>query len=224
MVGFDIESTGTDIETARIVTASMVHVGGGEETVERNWLINPGVPIPAEATEIHGITNEQAALGSDPREAIEEIISLLAEEASRCHAIVIYNARYDISLLDREARRYGIVPLSERVQAFIVDPLILDKELIRYRRGKGCRKLVRVCEAWNVPFGEEEAHSSSADALAATRLAWRLGKRNADKLEIALDDLYDQQRGWAEEQALDLQDYFDREGRDENVSIAWPLV
>jgi len=61
LVGFDLETTGTDPRQARIVTAAVTEVKGGEPVRHRAWLANPGVPIPAETTAIHGVSTEQAA-------------------------------------------------------------------------------------------------------------------------------------------------------------------
>ena len=69
LAGFDTETTGTDPETARIVTAAViVH---GPEPVDARWLVNPGIDIPAEATAVHGISTETAqAQGLDPADAL----------------------------------------------------------------------------------------------------------------------------------------------------------
>ena len=58
---FDLETTGVDISKDRIVEMATIklHPNGTKE--ERLWLINPEQPIPAEATAIHGITNEMVA-------------------------------------------------------------------------------------------------------------------------------------------------------------------
>ena len=60
LLAFDTETTGTDPETARIVSAACLWRGGASEAADEEWLVNPGVPIPAEATAIHGITDEMA--------------------------------------------------------------------------------------------------------------------------------------------------------------------
>jgi DNA polymerase III subunit epsilon len=81
MCAFDTETTGPDPESARIVTACVVHVdGSGEMPPEAQaWLIDPGTDIPAEASAIHGITTEHArANGQAPHVALDEIATAVS--------------------------------------------------------------------------------------------------------------------------------------------------
>lgn len=72
MMAFDLETTGTSPATDRIVTAAVLHIHPAEGRVERHeWLLNPGVAIPEEATAVHGVTTEQAlAHGCAPAGAL----------------------------------------------------------------------------------------------------------------------------------------------------------
>ncbi len=69
LVGFDLETTGTEPLEARIVTAAVVGVDGrdGEPVRQRTWLADPGIRIPAQASAIHGISSERAAAEGRPR-------------------------------------------------------------------------------------------------------------------------------------------------------------
>jgi DNA polymerase-3 subunit epsilon len=102
----------------------------------------------------------------------------------------------------------------------VVDPHVLDKQFDRFRRGK--RTLGAVCEHYRVPF--DEAHAAGADALAAARLAYRLGSSVTELRDIDLRVLHREQISWAAEQAASLQDYFRQQGRNERVEGAWPIV
>lgn len=223
LAAFDIESTGVDPQNDRIVTATVSVVGGGEPAASTSWLADPGVEIPAGAASVHGITTEIArAEGRPASEVVAEIIDSLAAEAAKGTPVVAFNARYDLTMLDREARRHGIVPLTERgFPVYVVDPLIIDKELWKFRKGK--RTLTAVCEVYNVELSEEAAHAADADAIAAARVAWRLGERY-DELTLPLPDLHAVQVEWAAEQAASLEDYFRRQGKDEVVEREWPIV
>jgi DNA polymerase-3 subunit epsilon len=223
LAAFDIESTGIDPQNDRIVTAAVSVVGGGEPPVSSTWLADPGVEIPEGAARVHGVTTEQArAEGRPAAEVIAEILEVLAAEVERGVPIVAFNARYDLTMLDREARRHGLVPLSERGhELYVVDPLIIDKALDTYRKGK--RTLTAVCQLYNVELSEDDAHAADADAIAAARVAWRLGER-FDELKIDLPTLHNNQVGWAAEQAASLEDYFRRQGKDEVVERDWPIV
>ena len=58
LVFFDLETTGVDTAKDRIVEISMVKVMPNGDEIVRTRLINPQMPIPADATAIHGITDE----------------------------------------------------------------------------------------------------------------------------------------------------------------------
>jgi DNA polymerase-3 subunit epsilon len=177
MVGFDLETTSPDPEEARIVTAAIVEVGGGEPTVKRTWLVDPGVEIPEQAAAIHGVTTERArAEGADAKRALREIEAVLTEGIAEGYPLVVFNARYDLTVLDREIRRQIAVPsvhVWDHLGLRVIDPLVLDKWLDRYRRGS--RKLGDMCAYYGI--GLTDAHDATADALAAARLAWWIGKR-----------------------------------------------
>jgi DNA polymerase-3 subunit epsilon len=60
---FDLETTGIDVDSCRIVTAHVGVIGPRGEVVEqRQWLVDPGIEIPTAATLIHGVTTERARL------------------------------------------------------------------------------------------------------------------------------------------------------------------
>ncbi|MFI9719941.1 exonuclease domain-containing protein [Streptomyces sp. NPDC052396] len=225
LTGFDLETTGTDIETDRIVSAALVGLApDGEPAFRRVWLIDPGVPIPAEATGIHGISTEHArAHGALAATAIAEITQALADSLAAGVPLVVMNARYDLSLLDRECRRHGVTPLSERLGAEpapVLDPLVLDKHADRYRKGR--RTLQALCAHYGVPL--EEAHEAAADAVAAARAARRLGQRHRALGAATPAELHTLQIRAAAEQAESLQRYLRRTDPTARIASAWPLV
>ena len=76
----------------------------------RSWLIDPGVEIPAEATAVHGITTEHArAHGTPAPDAIAQIRQALVDELYAGHPLVIFNAPFDTTMVDRECRRSYIM-------------------------------------------------------------------------------------------------------------------
>lgn len=222
---FDIETTGTDKELDRIVTAAISLVGAGLPGEHRAWLVDPGIEIPAGAAAIHGITTEKARdEGSDPGETVEEITSLLAEHVLAGAPVVAFNARFDLTILDREAGRHGVASLLDRVGGpqgmLVIDPFVLDRQFDRFRKGK--RTLQAVCRHYRVPF--DEAHVANADAIAAARLAYKLGVIVPELRELDLGDLYQKQISWAAKQAALLEEYFRGQGNNERVEGAWPIV
>lgn len=225
LAAYDIETTGTDTENDRIVTAAVSMVGGGEESESRTWLVDPGIEIPAEATAVHGITTEKArSEGQDAASAVAEITSVLASVVAEDIPIVAFNARFDLTILDREARRHAVTPLIELVGGteglLVIDPYVLEKKINKFR--KGGRTLGILCEDYGIPL--TDAHAADADAMAAARLAYRLGKINADLGAYDLPMLHEDQIAWADEQGRSLQEHFDRQGRSETVQRVWPVV
>lgn len=78
LAGFDLETTGTEPLEARIVTAAVVEVRGGEVIRQRTWLADPGIRIPAQASAVHGISSERAASEGRPaRDVVAEIAQVL---------------------------------------------------------------------------------------------------------------------------------------------------
>ncbi|WP_084144234.1 exonuclease domain-containing protein [Amycolatopsis taiwanensis] len=219
-VAFDLETTSVDVETARIVTAAVVTVdpSTGAKDV-REWLADPGIDIPAEATAVHGITTEHARQHGEPAaDVVWAIAGALTRAWLKTHPVVVYNASYDLSLLDREMRRHG---LGELDTAAVIDPLVIDKHYDRFRRGS--RKLVDTARHYRIELSEQDAHGAAADALAAARVAWRLARVYPELAGMRLPELHAHQIAWHAEQAASLQEYFRAKGSDEIVPLEWPL-
>ncbi|TQL48052.1 DNA polymerase-3 subunit epsilon [Homoserinimonas aerilata] len=216
---FDLETTGIDVETSRIVSA---HVGvidaAGNSVEETSWLADPGVEIPSQASAVHGITTERArAEGRSAAEVVAEIVAALADLVGRGIPITVFNAPYDLTLLAREAVRHGVTPLVS--PGPVIDPLVIDKAVDRYRRGK------RTLEAAALHYGVSltDAHDAGADAVAAGRVAQAIGQRYQAQLPADAAELHTAQVAWAAEQAASFQEYM-RRTKDPSftASGAWP--
>ncbi|QEO15969.1 3'-5' exonuclease [Agromyces intestinalis] len=217
---FDLETTGIDVDVCRIVTAHVGVIGpDGDVLEQRRWLVDPGVEIPTAATLIHGISTERArAEGAAAVVAVAEIIAALADVAARGLPIVAYNAAYDLTVLAREAERYGHAPLAGPPP--IVDPLVIDKAVDRYRRGK------RTLTAAAAHYGVElvDAHDAGADAVAAGRVAQAIARAYPEVAATPLEDLHTLQVGWCRDQAASYQAWRRANGEPEFVAVGdWPL-
>lgn len=222
LAGFDTESTGVDVEQDRIVTACIVEVGGKTPPIAANWLINPGVDIPEAATAVHGITTEKAKTeGQDAAEGVAELVAGLTQVVLAGTPLVIMNAPFDLTLLDREARRYGITPLTDAVgkDLRVVDPRVMDKRVDPYRKGK--RTLTDLCAHYQVRL--DGAHAADADAIAACRVAWRIAQRFGEIGNAFLDELHDQQEDWAAAQAASFQKHLRKSDPTAVIDGSWPL-
>lgn len=218
---FDLETTGIDVETSRIVTA---HVGvidvDGEIVEATEWLVHPGVEIPPQASAVHGITTQHAhTFGRLPVEAIPEILAALQAIFDRGFPVAAYNAPYDLTLLNREAVRHGFSPLKNPTP--VIDPLVIDRAVDRYRKGK------RTLEAAAATYGVllSDAHNAGADAVAAGRIAQALAKAYPTELSIDVFELHNLQIGWCEEQAASFQEYMRSRHNPAFIAVgAWPEV
>jgi DNA polymerase III subunit epsilon len=225
LAAFDTETTGVDVETDRIVSASVVvqDAPGTRPRVTR-WLVNPGVPVPEAATAIHGLTEEHLQRnGRWPAPVMHEIAAELAEHAARGRPVVVMNAPFDLTLLDRELRRHRASSLDRWFEAtplLVLDPRVLDKHLDRYRKGR--RTLTDLCAHYGVTL--DGAHDAAADALASLEVVRAVGHRFAARLErLSPSELHTLQAVWHAAQARGLQAWFARSGSDEAVDPAWPL-
>lgn len=221
-LGFDVETTGLDKFTERIVTAALV----GPDS-EKTWLINPEYRIDPGASAVHGITDEKVqAEGAKASEALEEIISLIADHVSQGFLLVGYNIIYDLTILEHEARRHGLVPLSQRVELnTVADPYIIDKALNKYRKGK--RTLDRLAEVFNL---ELDAHDASSDARVAVLVLRKLVEQSIDEnksIDVDPKLLHSWCVKWSRQQAMSFADYLRTRpvSRVENPTVpsGWPI-
>ncbi|GAA2260940.1 3'-5' exonuclease [Streptomyces amakusaensis] len=225
LTAFDAETTGTDVEEDRIISASIVvqDTAGGRPRVTR-WLVHPGVPVPPEATAAHGLTEERLRChGRWPAPVMEEVGRALAEQCAAARPLVVLNAPFALTVLDRELRRHRAASLArylENVSLCVLDPWVLDRHLDRYR--KGSRTLADLCEQYEVEQAGER--DGAADALAALEVTRAVGRRFAARMErLSAAELHTLQAVWHAAQARGLQTWFARGGTAEPVDPAWPL-
>jgi DNA polymerase-3 subunit epsilon/CBS domain-containing protein len=105
MVALDTETTGLDVAADRVVQIGAVRMRGGVviagATLKLN--VNPGVPIPAAATRVHGLGDADVAGAPGPAEALARLAEFVAG------AVVIgHNVHFDLAILRHEAARHGV--------------------------------------------------------------------------------------------------------------------
>lgn len=149
---FDLETTGTNIATDRIVEIAIlkVHPNGNKES--RTWLVNPGVPIPAEAAAIHGITDEKVSGEPSFKELSREIHQMI----QGCDLAGFNSNRFDIPLLAEELLRAG-------VDFDMKNAVAVDVQTIFHKMEKRT-----LAAAYQFYCGKDltDAHSASADTQA----------------------------------------------------------
>ena len=117
LVVFDLESTGTRVRKDRIVEMAWCKIKPSGETKVGGIRLNPGIPIPPEATAVHGITDQDVA--NEP--TFKQIAPKLVDFLDKCDLAGFGVARFDIPLLEAEFLR-AEVDFSSKDRA-IVDAL-----------------------------------------------------------------------------------------------------
>lgn len=152
LVFFDLETTGVNIGTDRIVEISIlkVHPNGNQESY--TWLVNPEIEIPAEATAVHGITNEKVV--TEP--TFKELAVGVNDIISDCDLAGFNSNRFDIPLLAEELMRAGIDFDMNNRKA-------IDVQVIYHKKEKR-----NLSAGYKFYCGKdlEDAHSAEADTKA----------------------------------------------------------
>lgn len=121
LVFFDLETTGVDPFNDRIVQIAAVKYMPDNSQTEKNWLINPGIPIPKVVSDIHGITDD--TIRDKPR--LGDLTAELSETFMNAD-LGGYNVRnFDIPLLQTEFNRIGLSLDTEKIK--IVDSMQIFK-------------------------------------------------------------------------------------------------
>lgn len=163
---FDIEATGRDIARARIIEVAAVRVRDGSIVAEFQQLVNPGMPIPPESTEVHHITDDMVA-GAPP---LGEVWPTLRDFLGNDPVVAHNGLGYDFPLLRRRVTEAG-----GTVEFKPYDTLPLAREL-----HAGSRSLPELARAFGLDTGA--THRALDDARTLARVFPRL---NALKLARA---------------------------------------
>ncbi len=119
----DLETTGLDIRSDRIVELAIIRISPQGDVLERVRRFNPGIPIPAEATAVHGIADEDVADKPPFAARARSLVELL----EGCDLAGFNLRRYDVPLLIAEFRRTG-VPFSMEGRRLIDAQVIFHRE------------------------------------------------------------------------------------------------
>ncbi|MFE9127015.1 exonuclease domain-containing protein [Streptomyces sp. NPDC007148] len=223
---WDTETTGTNPVEDRIVSAAFIVRGGDHQEHAFSWLINPGVPIPPEATELHRITDAMVqAKGQDPKTALDQIATNLARAIKWGFPLIAFNHSFDWSILHYELLRHGLPTVEDRVSGLplpLIDPYVIDRHYVDRVRGKGQRKLKPTAERYRVQL--TDWHAAKADALAALLIAEEQFARFGPLNAFTPPELFTAQQKWRAEQQAGLQEYLRKTDPDVVCDLEWPLI
>ena len=104
IVFFDLETTGVNIASDRIVEISILKVFPNGNKESKTWLVNPEIEIPQGAIDVHGITNEKVVTEPTFKELAPEVSKMI----EGCDLAGFNSNRFDIPLLAEELMRAGI--------------------------------------------------------------------------------------------------------------------
>jgi DNA polymerase-3 subunit epsilon len=123
LVFFDLETTGLKVGEDRIVEMALIRVSPQGDVMERVRRFNPGIPIPAEATAVHGITDDDVADEAPFAHRARALASLL----EGCDLSGFNIRRFDLPMLEAEFARAG-VPFEVRGRRLIDMQTIFHRE------------------------------------------------------------------------------------------------
>ena len=171
LIFFDLETTGINIASDRIVEISWLKIQpDGRESIQTE-LVNPTIPIDPQATAIHGISDEDVK----DKPTFSEMARSLANDFEGCDFAGYNSNKFDIPLLAEEFLRAG-VDFDLRKRKFIDVQVIFHKMEQRTLAAAYqfyCQKVL------------EDAHSAEAD----TRATYEVLKAQLDRYEHLQNDV-----------------------------------
>ena len=171
LIFFDLETTGINIVNDRIVEISYLKIypDGKEESKTRK--INPEMPIPADATAIHGITDEDVK----DCPTFKSIAKSLATQIEGCDLAGYNSNRFDIPLLAEEFLRAG-VDLDLMKRKFI------DVQTIFHKKEQ---RTLSAAYKFYCDMNLDDAHSAAAD----TKATYEVLKSQLDRYSDLQNDV-----------------------------------
>lgn len=215
LAALDFETTGVDPHHDRVLSYAML----GEPGFEVTGLVNPGVPIPSASAEVHGITDDMLADAPSSAEGLAVVVDWVQSLVERQIGLVVFNAAYDLTMLQAEAARLGLTQ-PDWSRLLVVDPFVVDWGIERGALGQ--RRLVDVAAYYGIPI--PNAHDAMCDARAARDVAVELGARHPHVGSITLAELMTHQRTWFADRVRGWNVYAVQGGRPLDDPAGWPLA
>jgi len=205
-IAFDTETTGVEVDSARVVTAAAVVFEGSVPLYTRSWLIKVDVDIPEVTTAVHGITNEMSqADGQEQSAALMEIRDFLVESGM---PIVCFNSGFDIPLFNANLARLGLdlLPTDQVLCSYVI-----DKQCNKYVKGKAQRRLKPTADRYGIELTEEDWHGAEADARVAGQIFIAELAAYPELGEFSVHDLSATVNLWRDQQDREFQEWLARQ-------------
>ena len=171
LIFFDLETTGTNVVSDRIVEISMIKVNPNGSEEQKTYRINPEMPIPKEASAVHGIYDDDVK----DKPTFKQLAKQIANFFEGCDVAGYNSNRFDVPLLAEEFLR-AEVDFDMKNRKFI------DVQTIFHKMEQ--RTLVA---AYKFYCNKDltDAHSASADTMAT----YEVLKAQLDKYEKLENDV-----------------------------------
>ena len=149
---FDLETTGINVSSDRIVEISVLKIYPNGNKESRTWLVNPGIKIPQEAINVHGISNEMVINEPNFSEIAHEVKSMI----NNCDLAGYNSDKFDIPLLAEELLRADIDFDIDNIHTIDVQNIFhkMEQRTLAAAYKYYCGKIL------------DNAHSSKVDTLA----------------------------------------------------------
>lgn len=152
---FDVETTGLDPKTDRIISLGLVEISGGQITNRYEWFFNPGdVPINPEALAVHGITAEFLKDKPPIRAHLADILGLMHQALAGGH-----NSSFDLGFIEAELSRNRFPRLTD----FIAGTFCTMEMSKRKFPGKRA-SLDELCKRLGISIQHRQLHGALLDA------------------------------------------------------------
>ncbi|MFT4299282.1 MAG: exonuclease domain-containing protein [Aeromicrobium sp.] len=214
LAALDFETTGVDPLRDRVVSFALV-----TDDDATGGLVDPGVPVPATSSAVHGLDAESLRGAPSSAVAVARVARWVDRLIDRGVPLVVFNAAYDLTMLAAECRRHGLAE-PDWLRLGVVDPFLIDWGLEPRRRG--ARRLTDVAARLGVAL--HDAHDATADARAALEVAREQAARFDDLARLTTRELMAQQQRWHAAKAEDWNAYARRKGRSLDDPAGWPLA
>ena len=166
---FDLETTGLNPASEEITEIAAVRVVEGEIRDSFQTYVNPHKPIPAEITELTGISDETVADAPDLDKAVPEFLAWAGEGQ---YPLVAHNAGFDMGFLRTACQRLGI----ER-EFTSIDTLEMSRLMLPHMHKFKLNILAK-----ELQVGPFEHHRASEDAAVLGRIYVKLLKRLKEEM------------------------------------------
>ncbi|MCL1854603.1 MAG: PolC-type DNA polymerase III [Clostridia bacterium] len=159
IVVLDFETTGLSTAVDRIVEIGAVKLQGGQVVDELSMLCNPGIPMPAKASKVNGITDLMLRGKESPSEAVAKLLAFIGD----C-PVAAHNAPFDMGMLQAECKR-----MKRYFHPAVLDTLVMARRMFPKMHS---HRLGAICRVLGV--SQKNAHRAVHDAAATAQCLQRM--------------------------------------------------